>query len=65
MSKTNRKPGALPLHIAPVDTREPAYTPAEQAEIARDEAAAKVARQDGLDRFFLGCECADAEGESY
>lgn len=40
------KTAALPLHIAPIDTREPAYTPAEQAEIDREAARAAKGRVD-------------------
>jgi hypothetical protein len=55
MKKTNRA----------ADTRLPAYTPAEQAEIDATEATRIEMMYDSTARFFLGCEHEDAEGEAY
>lgn len=60
-----KKPTTRPLHLAPIETRLPAYTPAEQAEIDATEAAAREAEYARVDRWMLGCEHADAEGEAY
>lgn len=47
------------------DRRVSGYTPEEQIEIARDEAAARAAQEAKLAAWLLGCECGDAEGEAY
>lgn len=49
----------------PTDRRASGYTPEEQIEIARDEAAARAAQEARLDAWLLGCECGDTEGEAY